>query len=158
MKPSNRLINLLSLQLASLSLALSMAPAVADDAVPRSALSKNSDVSRMSGMNCSGVAASPTKVILPLGKSAMLRLPGPVSNRTLGNPNVAQAMLVSPESLYLLGMSIGTTNMILQEKNGSCSVIDVEVTMDPEALMQTFRELFPDEKNIRINKKYDLIF
>jgi pilus assembly protein CpaC len=155
MKPSNRLINLLSLQLASLSLALSMAPAVADDAVPRSALSKNSDVSRMSGMNCSGVAGSPTKVILPLGKSAMLRLPGPVSNRTLGNPNVAQAMLVSPESLYLLGMTIGTTNMILQEKNGSCSVIDVEVTMDPEALMQTFRELFPDEKNIRITAAAD---
>jgi pilus assembly protein CpaC len=85
----------------------------------------------------------------------MLRLPGPVSNRTLGNPNVAQAMLVSPESLYLLGMSIGTTNMILQEKNGSCSVIDVEITMDPDALMQTFRELFPDEKNIRIKAAAD---
>ena len=155
MKPSNRVINLLSLQLASLGLALSMVPAVADDVVPRSAISKNSDMSRMSGMNCSAVPASPTKVILPLGKSTMLRLPGPVSNRTLGNPNVAQAMLVSPESLYLLGMSIGTTNMILQEKNGSCSVIDVEITMDPDALMQTFRELFPDEKNIRITAAAD---
>ena len=155
MKPSNRVINLLSLQLASLGLALSMVPAVADDAVPRSAISKNSDMSRMSGMNCSAVPASPTKVLLPLGKSTMLRLPGPVSNRTLGNPNVAQAMLVSPESLYLLGMSIGTTNMILQEKNGSCSVIDVEITMDPDALMQTFRELFPDEKNIRITAAAD---
>ena len=155
MKPSNREINLLSLQLASLGLALSMVPAVADDVVPRSAISKNSDMSRMSGMNCSTVPASPTKVLLPLGKSTMLRLPGPVSNRTLGNPNVAQAMLVSPESLYLLGMSIGTTNMILQEKNGSCSVIDVEITMDPDALMQTFRELFPDEKNIRITAAAD---
>ena len=86
MKPSNRVINLLSLQLASLGLALSMVPAVADDAVPRSAISKNSDMSRMSGMNCSAVPASPTKVLLPLGKSTMLRLPGPVSNRTLGNP------------------------------------------------------------------------
>ena len=155
MKPSNRVINLLSLQLASLGLALSMVPAVADDVVPRSAISKNSDMSRMSGMNCSAVPASPTKVLLPLGKSTMLRLSGPVSNRTLGNPNVAQAMLVSPESLYLLGMSIGTTNMILQEKNGSCSVIDVEITMDPDALMQTFRELFPDEKNIRITAAAD---
>jgi pilus assembly protein CpaC len=52
-------------------------------------------------------------------------------------------------------MSIGTTNMILQEKNGSCSVIDVEITMDPDALMQTFRELFPDEKNIRITAAAD---
>lgn len=155
MKPSNRVVNSLLLQVVSLGLALAMVPAVTDDAVPRSALSKNTDVSRMSGMNCSGVAATPTKVVLPLGKSTMVRLPGPVSNRTLGNPNIAQAMLVSPESLYLLGMSIGTTNMILQEKNGSCSVIDVEVTMDPEALMQTFRELFPDEKNIRITAAAD---
>jgi pilus assembly protein CpaC len=45
--------------------------------------------------------------------------------------------------------------MILQEKNGSCSVIDVEITMDPDALMQTFRELFPDEKNIRIKAAAD---
>ena len=155
MKPSNHVVNLLSLKLTSLGLVLAMASAVAEDNVPRSALSKNSDVSRMSGMNCSGVAASPTKVVLPLGKSTMVRLPGPVSNRTLGNPNVAQAMLVSPESLYLLGMSIGTTNMILQEKNGTCSVIDVEVTMDPEALMQTFRDLFPEEKNIRITAAAD---
>ena len=66
MKPSNRVVNSLLLQVVSLGLALAMVPAVADDAVPRSALSKNSDVSRMSGMNCGGVAASPTKVVLPL--------------------------------------------------------------------------------------------
>ena len=96
MKPSNRVINLLSLQLASLGLALSMVPAVADDVVPRSAISKNSDMSRMSGMNCSAVPASPTKVLLPLGKSTMLRLPGPVSNRTLGNP------ILSPMSFFII--------------------------------------------------------
>ena len=57
----------------------------------------------MTGMTCNGEVASPAKISLPIGKSTLLRLPEQVTNRTLGNPNVAQAMLVSPETLYLLG-------------------------------------------------------
>ena len=112
-------------------------------------------VSTMPGMTCNGEVAAPAKISLPIGKSTLLRLPEQVTNRTLGNPNVAQAMLVSPETLYLLGVSIGTTNMILQGKTGSCSVIDVEVSMDPAALMATFRELLPEEKDIRVTAAAD---
>ena len=117
--------------------------------------SKPPAVSTIPGMTCNGEVASPAKITLPIGKSTLLRLPEQVTNRTLGNPNVAQAMLVSPETLYLLGVSIGTTNMILQGKTGSCSVIDVEVSMDPGALMATFRELMPDEKDIRVTAAAD---
>ena len=109
----------------------------------------------MTGMTCNGEVASPAKISLPIGKSTLLRLPEQVTNRTLGNPNVAQAMLVSPETLYLLGVSIGTTNMILQGKTGGCSVIDVEVSMDPGALTATFRELMPDEQDIRVTAAAD---
>jgi pilus assembly protein CpaC len=100
----------------------------------------------MPGLTCNGEVASPSKIILPIGKSTLLKLPDQVTNRTLGNPNVAQAMLVSPETLYLLGVAVGTTNMILQGKRGGCSVIDVAVTMDPSGLMNTFRELMPEER------------
>ncbi len=109
----------------------------------------------MAGMTCNGEVAAPAKIVLPIGKSTLLRLPEQVTNRTLGNPNVAQAMLVSPETLYLLGISIGTTNMILQGKTGSCSVIDVQVTMDPGALMATLRELMPEEQDIRVTAAAD---
>ena len=109
----------------------------------------------MPGLTCNGEVASPAKIILPIGKSTLLKLPDPVTNRTLGNPNVAQAMLVSPETLYLLGVAVGTTNMILQGKRGSCSVIDVAVTMDPGGLMNTFKELMPEEKDIRVTAAAD---
>ncbi len=109
----------------------------------------------MPGLTCNGEVASPAKIILPIGKSTLLKLPDPVTNRTLGNPNVAQAMLVSPETLYLLGVSVGTTNMILQGKRGGCSVIDVAVTMDPAGLMNTYKELLPEEKDIRVTAAAD---
>ncbi len=109
----------------------------------------------MPGLTCNGEVASPAKIVLPIGKSTLLKLPDPVTNRTLGNPNVAQAMLVSPETLYLLGVSIGTTNMILQGKRGTCSVIDVAVTMDPAGLQNTYKELMPEEKDIRVTAAAD---
>ena len=120
-----------------------------------SAEAKAAPTNMMTGMTCNGEVASPAKISLPIGKSTLLRLPEQVTNRTLGNPNVAQAMLVSPETLYLLGVSIGTTNMILQGKTGGCSVIDVEVTMDPGALTATFRELMPEEQDIRVTAAAD---
>ncbi len=109
----------------------------------------------MPNMTCNGEVASPAKIIVPIGKSTLLKLPDAVTNRTLGNPNVAQAMLVAPETLYLLGVAVGTTNMILQGKNGSCSVIDVTVTMDPAGLMNTFKELLPEEKDIHVSAAAD---
>ncbi len=111
--------------------------------------------STMPGLTCNGEVASPAKIILPIGKSTLLKLPDPVTNRTLGNPNVAQAMLVSPETLYLLGVAVGTTNMILQGKRGTCSVIDVAVTMDPAGLQNTYKELMPEEKDIRVTAAAD---
>lgn len=109
----------------------------------------------MPNMSCNGEVASPAKIVLPIGKSTLLRMPESVTNRSLGNPNVAQAMLVSPETLYLLGVAVGTTNMIVQGKSGSCSVIDVSVTMDPNGLMNTFKELMPEEKDIRVTAAAD---
>lgn len=106
-------------------------------------------------MNCNGEVAVPAKIDVPIGKSTLLKLPEPAINRSLGNPNVAQAMLVSPDTLYLLGVSVGTTNMIVQGKSRRCSVIDVSVTMDATGLANTLRELLPDEKDIRVTAAAD---
>ncbi len=101
-------------------------------------------------MNCNGEVAAPAKIEVAIGKSTLLKLPEPAINRSLGNPNVAQAMLVAPDTLYLLGVSVGTTNMIVQGKSKRCSVIDVAVSMDPTGLQHTLRELMPEEKDIRV--------
>jgi len=122
---------------------------------PNSERLASNQLSALSRLNCNGEPAAPSRVILPLGKSTLLRLPEAVTNRTLGNPAVAQAMLVSPETLYMLGVEIGSTNMIVQGRSGSCSAIDVVVTLDPTTLQVTLSELLPDEKEIRISAVAD---
>lgn len=112
-------------------------------------------INALPGLSCNGETVVPAKMALSIGKSTLLRLPEEVTNRTLANPAVAQAMLVAPETLYLLGVEVGTTNMILQGKSGKCTAIDVAVTMDPGALQTTLSELMPEEKDIRVSAAAD---
>ena len=112
-------------------------------------------VANLPALNCNGESVAPGKITLPIGKSTLLRLPEQVTNRTLGNPAVAQAMLVAPETLYLLGIEVGTTNMILQGKSGKCSAIDITVSMDPSALLASYKELMPEETDLRVTAAAD---
>ena len=104
---------------------------------------------------CSGEAARPGSMALQVGKSNLMRLPEPVLHRSVGNPGIVQSMLVAPDTLYLVGVDIGTTNMIIQGKGGSCSVIDITVSMDPTALQATLASVMPEEKNIRVQAAAD---
>jgi len=102
------------------------------------------------GPRCSGEAARPAQVALQMGKSTLMRLPEVVQNRSVGNPEVVQAMLVSPDTMYIAGVDVGTTNMIVQGRSGLCSVLDITVSMDPSALQATLAAVMPEEKDIRV--------
>ncbi|QYD73930.1 type II and III secretion system protein family protein [Paraburkholderia edwinii] len=102
------------------------------------------------GPNCTGEVGDQSTVTVPLGKSTLVNLGEPVRQRTVGNPAIVQTMLVSPQTLYLLGSDIGTTNMIVQGKSGSCSVIDVVVGADPAGLQQTILKLMPNERGVQV--------
>ena len=104
-----------------------------------------------SGPRCTGEAARPASMTLMMGKSNLMRLPEPVRNRAIGNAGVVQAMLVAPDTLYLLGVDVGTTNMIIQGKSGACSVVDINVMMDPAGLQAALASAMPDEKNIKVS-------
>ncbi|MES2015347.1 MAG: type II and III secretion system protein family protein [Pseudomonadota bacterium] len=103
-----------------------------------------------SGPHCTGEAARPGNMTLFMGKSNLMRLPEPVRQRSVGNAGVAQAMLVAPDTLYLLGVDVGTTNMIIQGRSGACSVVDIMVVMDPAAIQAALANALPDEKNIKV--------
>jgi len=102
------------------------------------------------GPNCSGAIRNESSVIVPVGKSQLIPLPEPVRNRTLGNPNVVQATMVSPQTLYVLGRTVGTTNMIVQGRSGACSIINVVVNADSNGLQTSLAQLLPGESGIRV--------
>jgi pilus assembly protein CpaC len=142
---------------AMLALAHGAAVAAAQPAAPKGqpAAAKAQPARGASGPRCSGEAARPASMALQVGKSNLMRLPEPVQHRSVGNPGVVQSMLVAPDTLYLVGVDIGTTNMIIQGRGGSCSVIDITVSMDPSALQATLASVMPDEKNIRVQAAAD---
>ena len=121
----------------------------------RRGLSSEAGSGRADGPNCAGDMSAPTAVSVPVGKSSLLRLPEPVVKRTVGNPDIVDTRLVSPQTLYVLGAEAGSTNMILQGKSGRCLVIDVNVGFDNGGLEAKIRELFPDENEIRVSSAAD---
>ena len=102
------------------------------------------------GPNCTGAVRGESSVVVPVGKSLLISLPEPVRNRTLGNPGVVQATMVSPQSMYLLGRSVGTTNMIVQGRSGACSIVNVVVNADAGGLQTSLAQLMPGESKIRV--------
>src|SRR5690349_20253598 len=64
-----------------------------------------------------------------LGKSVLLKLPAAVARLSVGNPRVADVMLIDPAQIYVLGKSIGTTNVILWTRGGQTVIINVTVFM-----------------------------
>ncbi|WP_175038468.1 type II and III secretion system protein family protein, partial [Burkholderia stagnalis] len=133
-----------------MQMTISMTPAPAAGAAAAAA-------GPLRGPNCVGAVRESTSVSVPLGKSMLVPMPEPVRNRTIGNPAVAQATMVSPQTLYILGLSVGTTNMIVQGKSGACRIIDVAVGADAGGLQASLAQLMPGERDIHVSTAADTI-
>lgn len=144
-----------ALRAGAMAVMLALAHGAAAAQAQPAAASKGQAPRAESSPRCSGEAARPGSMALQVGKSNLMRLPEPVQHRSVGNPGIVQSMLVAPDTLYLVGVDIGTTNMIIQGKGGSCSVIDITVSMDPTGLQATLASVMPEEKNIRVQAAAD---
>ena len=90
-----------------------------------------------------------------LGKSVLLKMPAAAARLSVGNPQVADVILIDPAQIYVLGKSIGTTNVILWTRGGQTAIINVTVFMDAAALQSKLRELMPEERNIKVSAAGD---
>ncbi|MBV6320474.1 type II and III secretion system protein family protein [Duganella violaceipulchra] len=108
-------------------------------------------------LRCSGQAATPGNLTLALGKSTLMRMPEAVLARSVGNPAVLQAILVAPDTLYVVGVDIGSSNMIVQGRSGMCNVIEVVVGIDPTALQNALAALMPEQKDIHVSAAGDTL-
>ena len=73
----------------------------------------------------------PQRMALIVGKSVVLDSPVPIRRASLANPDVADAIVLSPRQLYLTGKSVGGTNLTLWQENGTVwGVFDLDVGPD----------------------------
>ncbi len=103
-----------------------------------------------------GAADTPTFDVLPTGgtvslrvplfKSRVLRAAIPAARVSVGNPDIADLLILGEGELYVLGKDLGTTNVLLWDRrNQPIGTVEVEVTHDLEALKLRLHQLFPGD-------------
>jgi len=93
---------------------------------------------------------------LAMGKSAIIDLPVPIKRASLANPEIADAIVLTPKQIYVTGKGFGTTNLTLWGKDEQVfSVFDVEVGLDVTRLQKRMRVLLPEEQQIMVTATHD---
>jgi pilus assembly protein CpaC len=83
---------------------------------------------------------------LPKGTSLLLVNPGQVQRFTVGDPSIADVLVVSPTEVIINGRGLGSTTLILWEQGGAPKLYSLEVTIDTPALERYIRETLPGER------------
>ena len=104
-----------------------------------------------------GKVALAPQINLPEGKSTLMHLPFPATRLSVGDPGIADVILLSPSELYLLGKSVGATNLILWNKSNDATIIDINVGIDTIGLKARLAQLLPGEKDIHMMAAADTV-
>lgn len=94
---------------------------------------------------------------LALNKSQVLRTGETVSRIAVGNPDIVDAVALTDHSFYVLGKSLGTTNVSVYGTGGKLlAVIDVMVGIDLEGVKSALHDVLP-ESHIDVRAVNDAI-
>ena len=84
---------------------------------------------------------------VPLYKSRIIGLNAPAARVSVGNPDVADILILRTTQLYVLGKDLGTTNVLLWDRDDILiGTLNVEVTHDLQSLKEKLFRLMPKEK------------
>ncbi|MEJ2114958.1 MAG: type II and III secretion system protein family protein [Gammaproteobacteria bacterium] len=87
---------------------------------------------------------------VPVFKSGIILLDQTPKRISVGNPNIADILILHNKQLYVIGKSLGTTNVVLWDrKDRVFETIQVEITHDIESLKVKLHDLLPGE-NIKV--------
>ncbi|MCH7822784.1 MAG: type II and III secretion system protein family protein [Proteobacteria bacterium] len=84
---------------------------------------------------------------LPIYKSEIMRFTVPVARVSVGNPDIADLIILQSTQLYVLGKDLGTTNVLLWDRSDNLiQIVNIEVTHDLRSLKEKYYRLLPNEK------------
>lgn len=83
---------------------------------------------------------------VPVNKSQVLRSDRPYAKALVGNPEIADVLPLTSQSLYVLGKKAGTTSLTIYDRaNMLIAVVDVVVGPDVTSLKRQLSELMPND-------------
>jgi pilus assembly protein CpaC len=83
---------------------------------------------------------------IPLFKSRVVMVDLPTGRVAVGNPDIADIVVINPTQLYVLAKDIGTTNVLFWSRdNRMIGSINLEVVHDLDGLKSKLHQLLPSE-------------
>jgi pilus assembly protein CpaC len=84
--------------------------------------------------------------VVPINKSQVLKVDQPFSELLIGNPEIADVVALTNQTVYVLGKQLGTTNLtIYGAKRKLLAVLDLVVSYDVESLKAKLHDVLPGE-------------
>lgn len=99
----------------------------------------------------SNITENDASIVNPIGKVRVMKFKSPVSRVAVGNPAVLDFTTVSPTEVYLLGKTMGTTNVVVWFKDGTVQTLDVSVIVDLSDLARAIKKELSNEKDIQLS-------
>ncbi|MGD8318836.1 MAG: type II and III secretion system protein family protein [Gemmatimonadota bacterium] len=103
-------------------------------------------LARPSTLHGQSILSTPERVItLAKGTSALIQYPGELTRVSVTDPEVAEAVVMSPTEVLVNGAGLGTTSLLLWDTAGARRLYSVEITADVASLQRYLDVLFPEE-------------
>lgn len=91
-------------------------------------------------------ATAPRTLTVAAGNSTVLDFPANLQRLSLGDPNVADAVVVSARELVINGKEVGSTTLLTWLQNGQRRSYAVKVIPDAEGLERDLARYFPEQE------------
>ena len=86
------------------------------------------------------------EVVVPINKSQILQVDVPFKEVLVGNPEIADVLPLTDRSIYILGKSLGSTNLTIYGSNKQLiAVADLVISLDVDGLKARLYEILPGE-------------
>ena len=94
---------------------------------------------------------------LRLGQSQIVQLDQAIQRVAVGNPNIADYILLGAKELYIVGKHPGATNLVTWTKSGRAKTMDIQVKLNVAPLQSLLKQLLPNESGITIETLGDTV-
>jgi pilus assembly protein CpaC len=108
------------------------------------------------GQQPSGGASLPQTLHLLVNRSLVITPPVRITRLSVANPDIAEAIVISPYQVLVNGKTPGAVTMILWGENGEMETFDLYVDVDVLALSQKIHDVFPSE-DVHIEASKDIV-
>lgn len=97
-------------------------------------------------------AVTPEVIKVTLGKAQVIPMPGNVSDIMVADPKVTDVSALKIDQLYVVGSTLGDTNIILLDEKGNVlRNLNINVGIDTEVIENLIHTAFPAERGVNVH-------